>query len=86
MTPPDPADHGGGAFNGDHFALYWADASAELAFVVPTLKPKSQQQQLQQQQQMQQQQQFQQQNMTEEMQMMEMDEGKATKPSWKTCA
>ena len=82
MTPPDPSDHGGGAFNGDHFVLYWADASAELAFVVPTLKPKSQQQQQQQQQLLQHQQQFQQQqqqqsaNMNEEMQMMEMDDGK----------
>jgi hypothetical protein len=38
--PPEWADgpdgHGGAAFNGNHFVLYWADATAELAFVVPS--------------------------------------------------
>ena len=54
MTPPPWPNHGGGVFNGDHHALYWADATAEIAFVVPTNKPKrkgGQQQQQQQQQQ-----------------------------------
>lgn len=32
---------GGGAYDGDHHALYWADASAEIAFLVPTNKPKT---------------------------------------------
>ena len=77
MTPPDPLDHGGGAFNGDHYVLYWADASAELAFVVPTHKPKSQTQQQQQQLESQQLQQPNV-NMNEETQMMEIDDGEMT--------
>ncbi|XP_066599368.1 ral GTPase-activating protein subunit beta isoform X2 [Prorops nasuta] len=35
---PQPArsDHGGALYNGDTHVLYWADASSEIAFVVPT--------------------------------------------------
>lgn len=29
-------DHGGSLYNGDTQALYWADVSSEIAFVVPT--------------------------------------------------
>lgn len=29
--------HGGSLYNGDSQVLYWADVSAEIAFVVPTL-------------------------------------------------
>ncbi len=38
MTPPDSGDHGGSVFDGDHHALYWADALAEVAFLVPSGK------------------------------------------------
>lgn len=31
-----PSKHGGSAYNGDSQVLYWADASSEIAFVVPT--------------------------------------------------
>lgn len=31
-----PSNHGGSAYNGDSQVLYWADASSEVAFVVPT--------------------------------------------------
>ncbi|XP_033610459.1 ral GTPase-activating protein subunit beta isoform X8 [Cryptotermes secundus] len=31
-----PSNHGGSAYNGDSQVLYWADASSEIAFVVPT--------------------------------------------------
>lgn len=31
-----PSNHGGSAYNGDLQVLYWADASSEIAFVVPT--------------------------------------------------
>ena len=41
MTPPESRDHGGAVFNGDHYALYWADAASEIAFVVPTARPRS---------------------------------------------
>ncbi|XP_046680687.1 ral GTPase-activating protein subunit beta isoform X3 [Homalodisca vitripennis] len=33
--------HGGSLFNGDSHVLYWADVSAEIAFVVPTSSRKS---------------------------------------------
>lgn len=36
MTPPAWLEHGGGAFDGDHHVLYWADALSEMAFVVPS--------------------------------------------------
>lgn len=35
--PETQANHGGSLFNGDSHVLYWADVSAEIAFVVPTL-------------------------------------------------
>ncbi|XP_059096422.1 ral GTPase-activating protein subunit beta-like isoform X2 [Tigriopus californicus] len=45
MSPPEwqipGGSGGGGAYDGDHYALYWADASAEIAFLVPTNKPKT---------------------------------------------
>jgi len=31
-----PSNHGGSLYNGDSQVLYWADASSEIAFVVPT--------------------------------------------------
>jgi hypothetical protein len=31
-----PSNHGGSAYNGDSQVLYWADASSEIAFVIPT--------------------------------------------------
>jgi hypothetical protein len=31
-----PGSHGGSAYSGDSQVLYWADASSEVAFVVPT--------------------------------------------------
>ncbi|XP_021916328.1 ral GTPase-activating protein subunit beta isoform X3 [Zootermopsis nevadensis] len=31
-----PRNHGGSLYNGDSQVLYWADASSEIAFVVPT--------------------------------------------------
>ena len=31
-----PSGHGGSLYNGDTQVLYWADASSEIAFVVPT--------------------------------------------------
>jgi hypothetical protein len=30
------SNHGGSLYNGDSQVLYWADASSEIAFVVPT--------------------------------------------------
>jgi hypothetical protein len=33
---PAPSNHGGSLYNGDSQVLYWADASSEIAFVVPT--------------------------------------------------
>lgn len=37
MLPEDlQPGHGGSLFNGDSHVLYWADVSAEIAFVVPT--------------------------------------------------
>jgi hypothetical protein len=41
MKPPDQPNHGGAIFNGDHFALYWADASSEIVFLVPSPGPSS---------------------------------------------
>ena len=32
----DQPNHGGAIFNGDHYALYWADASSEIVFLVPS--------------------------------------------------
>lgn len=34
----DPENHGGALYNGDTHILYWADASSEIAFIVPTEK------------------------------------------------
>ncbi|XP_077290167.1 ral GTPase-activating protein subunit beta isoform X2 [Arctopsyche grandis] len=34
----DPENHGGALYNGDTHILYWADASSEIAFIVPTDK------------------------------------------------
>ncbi|KAK7862307.1 hypothetical protein R5R35_014671 [Gryllus longicercus] len=43
MTPPQtgsadlhPNNHGGSLYNGETHVLYWADASSEIAFVVPS--------------------------------------------------
>ena len=41
MKPPDQPNHGGAIFNGDHFALYWADATSEIVFLVPSPGPNS---------------------------------------------
>lgn len=41
MKPPDQPNHGGAIFNGDHFALYWSDASSEIVFLVPSPGPNS---------------------------------------------
>ncbi|KAG8282598.1 hypothetical protein J6590_033302 [Homalodisca vitripennis] len=46
FSPGEPAteslpSHGGSLFNGDSHVLYWADVSAEIAFVVPTSSRKS---------------------------------------------
>ncbi|KAF4523460.1 hypothetical protein B566_EDAN008869 [Ephemera danica] len=38
ILEPEPEEHGGALYNGDQKVLYWSDVSAELAFVVPTLK------------------------------------------------
>ena len=40
MAPQVWNDHGGAIFNGDHHVLYWADASSEIAFVVPSNRPR----------------------------------------------
>jgi len=37
MKPPDQPNHGGAIFNGDHNALYWADETSEIVFLVPAL-------------------------------------------------
>lgn len=34
----DPENHGGALYNGDTHILYWADASSEVAFIVPSDK------------------------------------------------
>ena len=41
MAPPVWNDHGGAMFNGDHHVLYWAEASSEFAFVVPSNRPET---------------------------------------------
>lgn len=33
----DSAEHGGALYSGSSHVLYWADVSAEVAFIVPTL-------------------------------------------------
>ena len=33
----DEIEHGGSLYNGNTHALYWADVSSEIAFIVPTL-------------------------------------------------
>ena len=37
----DQPNHGGSIFNGDHYALYWSDASSEIVFLVPSTGPNS---------------------------------------------
>lgn len=41
MRPPDQPNHGGAIFNGDHYALYWADETSEIVFLVPALGSKA---------------------------------------------
>lgn len=36
VSQSSTSDHGGSLYNGDTHVLYWADVSAEIAFVVPT--------------------------------------------------